>query len=400
MTSSAMVKALVSTTPHPLASEMAPPTLFDRATFDLLGPLLFVYPAPSPSNEALKEGLSRVVVAYPHLAGCLAVDQRGRRSIHVNNEGMLVIDDAMAVDLASVVLVDAGVVADLGALYPRLLTPEVRLHPSGRRSEPDQADPVQLRRPCGGPRLPPQDHERHRPRWLLGNLVSWSRAVRQGTDFTAPSLFLDCGILTAMDPTTPVFDHGSIEFKGPSDALVPTCNRKTIKLSFTSEFMAELKARVGAPCTTFQCVLVHMWKKTTQARGVKPEEFTQVRVAVNCRSRATPPVRSDLFGNMVLWAFPRLQARDILCSGYGRVVCAIREAVDGGYIRSFLNFGAMAEAQAKELTATAPAAGTMCCPNLEVDSWLRFGYHNVDFGGGPPSPFLFPDIPAEGIMVL
>ncbi|KAM0920778.1 hypothetical protein ACQ4PT_007292 [Festuca glaucescens] len=110
-------------------------------------------------------------------------------------------------------------------------------------------------------------------------LSTWAMAVRQGTDFTAPSPFLDRGILTAVDPTTPVFDHGSIEFKGPSDALVPTCNRKTIKLSFTSEFMAELKARVGAPCTTFQCMLTHMWKKTTQARGVKPEEFTQVRVA-------------------------------------------------------------------------------------------------------------------------
>jgi hypothetical protein len=238
---------------------------------------------------------------------------------------------------------------------------------------------------------------------LDGFLETWAMAVRQGTDFTAPSPFLDRGILTAMDPTTPVFDHGSIEFKGPSDALARTCNRKTIKLSFTSEFMAELRARVGAPCTTFQCMLAHMWKKTTQARGVKPDEFTQVRVAVNCRGRATPPVPSDLFGNMVLWAFPRLQARDVLSSSYGRVVCAIREAVEGvngDYIRSFLNFGAMADAQGLELTGTTPATGTMCCPNLEVDSWLRFGYHQVDFGGGPPSIFLFPDIPAEGLMVL
>ncbi|KAM0869315.1 hypothetical protein ACQ4PT_040756 [Festuca glaucescens] len=306
---------------------MVPPTLFDRATFDLLVPLVFVYPALTPSNEALKVGLSRAVAAYPRLAGRLAVDQRGRRCIHVNNE------------------------ETTGAAVL-----QIKL----------------TRYSCGGVVIGLAFHHKVMDGTALDDFLStWAMVVRQGTDFTVPSPYLDQGILTAVDPTTPVFDHGSIEFKGPSDALVRTCNRKTIKLSFTSEFMAELKARVGAPCTTFQCMLAHMWKKTTQARGVKPEEFTQ--------------------------------ARDVLSSSYGRVVCAIREAVegvDGDYIRSFLDFGAMADAEGQELMATAPAAGTMCCPNLEVDSWLRFGYHQVDFGGGVPSPFLFPGIPAEGIMVL
>lgn len=180
--------------------------------------------------------------------------------------------------LASVVLVDAGVVADLGALYPRLLTPE----------ETTGAAVLQIkltRYSCGGLVIGLAFHHKVMDGTALDDFLStWAMVVRQGTDFTVPSPFLDQGILTAVDPTTPVFDHGSIEFKGPSDALVRTCNRKTIKLSFTSEFMAELKARVGAPCTTFQCMLAHMWKKTTQARGVKPEEFTQVRVAVNCRA--------------------------------------------------------------------------------------------------------------------
>ncbi|TKV91172.1 hypothetical protein SEVIR_9G077166v4 [Setaria viridis] len=60
----------------------------------------------------------------------------------------------------------------------------------------------------------------------------------------------------------------------------------------------------------------HTWgKKIAAARDLKPEEFTQVRaVAVNCRSRASPAVPLDFFGNMVLWAFPWLQVTDLLNS--------------------------------------------------------------------------------------
>ncbi|RLN03746.1 agmatine coumaroyltransferase-1-like [Panicum miliaceum] len=65
----------VYTTPHPLAGEKVPLTVFDRAAFDTFVPTVLVYPAPAPpSNRALKEGLTRAVAAHPHLAGCLAVD--------------------------------------------------------------------------------------------------------------------------------------------------------------------------------------------------------------------------------------------------------------------------------------------------------------------------------------
>ena len=53
-TASKMVKPVYSA-PHPLAGEMIPLTLFDRAAMDIFVSLILVYPAPTPSNEALVE---------------------------------------------------------------------------------------------------------------------------------------------------------------------------------------------------------------------------------------------------------------------------------------------------------------------------------------------------------
>ena len=238
--------------------------------------------------------------------------------------------------------------------------------------------------------------------------TAWATAVREGKDFTMPTPFLDREKTVVPRSTpTPVFAHRSLEFmcgdRNAAYIVVPMHRIKHLKVHFTAEFVVDLKGRVGARCSRFQCLLAHVWKKITAARDLKPEEFTKVRVAVNCRGRANPPVPMDFFGNMVLWAFPRLQVRDVLNSSYGGVVGAIRDAVariDDEYVQSFVDFGGVADANGEELVATAAAAGTMFCPDAEVDSWLGFSFHQVDFGGGPPAAFQPPDLPVEGLMVF
>uniref|UniRef100_A0A453PHI1 Uncharacterized protein n=1 Tax=Aegilops tauschii subsp. strangulata TaxID=200361 RepID=A0A453PHI1_AEGTS len=122
-TGSKMLKPVYSA-PHPLAGEMVPLTLFDRAAMDIFVSLILVYPAPTPSNGALVEGLRRAVAPYPHLAGRLAVDHSGRRSIHLNNHGVLVLDAEVPVDMTSVVA-DGCFTAATEGLYPALPPPEV-----------------------------------------------------------------------------------------------------------------------------------------------------------------------------------------------------------------------------------------------------------------------------------
>jgi hypothetical protein len=239
--------------------------------------------------------------------------------------------------------------------------------------------------------------------------TAWATAVRTASA-TLPSPFTDrAAIAVPRDPPAPKFDHRNIEFRGehsPSHSYgaLPMDRIKNLAVHFPEEFVAGLKARAGGRCSTFQCLLAHAWKKVTAARDLPPEEPTQVRVAVNCRGRAQPPVPAEYFGNMVLWAFPRMRAREVLSSSYAAVAGAIREAVarvDAEYIQSFVDFGEVAaERDGEELASTAAGPGTAFCPDLEVDSWLGFRFHDLDFGHGPPCAFLPPDLPIEGLMIF
>ncbi|KAI4994913.1 hypothetical protein ZWY2020_034816 [Hordeum vulgare] len=398
----AMLKPVYAA-PHPLAGGKVQLSVFDRAAIDTYVPIVLAYPAPAPSNEALKEGLLRAIAPYPHLLGRFALDAHGRRVLHLNNEGVLVIEADVPADLADV-LAAGGMTTDVDGFYPSVPDPEESIGAALLQ--------VKLSRyRCGGLLLGVICHHRiadgHAASTFYG---AWATAVREGKGFIVPSPFIDRAA-TAVPRRTPkpVFDHRSIEFKGgegsgssQSDALLPMDKIKNITVNFTAEFMAELRSRVGARCSTFQCLLAHVWKKMTAARGLSPEEFTQVRVAVNCRGRANPPVSMDFFGNMVLWAFPRLQVRDVLGLSYGGVVGAIRDAaarIDDEYVQSFVDFGGVADANGEELEATS-TCGTMLCPDVEVDSWLGFRFHQLDFGTGPPSAFLPAGLPVEGMMVF
>ncbi|CAM0144708.1 unnamed protein product [Urochloa decumbens] len=376
-----------------------PLTAFDRASPDSFIPCVLAWNAPTPDNAALIDGLLATVARYPHVAARMGADERGRRCLLLNNAGVLVIEAAADVDLADA-LAAQGVSAHVNQLYPK----------ADKECPDEPVFQVQLTRyRCSGLVIgavclhPVADGTS-----MSSFNTAWAAAVRTGGTAMLPSPFTDrAATAVPRNPPAPAIDHHKFwgeDVDGRSTRrydVIPTDKIQSFAVHFPEEFVAGLKARVGARCSTFQCLLAHAWKKVTAVRGVPPGEVTQVRVAVNCRSRASPPAPADFFGNMVLWAFPRMHAGDLLSASYGTVVGAIRDAVagvDAEYIQSFVDFAETAERGGEKLPSMGLAMGTVLCPDLEVDSWLGFRLHDLDFGCGPVSAFLPPDLPIEGLM--
>ncbi|CAL4988114.1 unnamed protein product [Urochloa decumbens] len=376
-----------------------PLTAFDRASPDSFIPCVLAWNAPTPDNAALIDGLLATVARYPHLAARMGADERGRRCLLLDNAGVLVIEAAADADLADA-LASQGVSAHVNELYPK----------ADKECPDEPLFQVQLTRyRCGGLVIGAVcQHQVADGASTSSFNTAWAAAVRTGGTSVLPSPFTNrAATAVPRNPLAPASDHHKFwgeDVEGRSTRrydLIPTNKIQSFAVHFPEEFVAGLKARVGARCSTFQCLLAHAWKKVTEVRGVPLDEVTQVRVAVNCRSRASPPVPADFFGNMVLWAFLRMHAGDLVSLSYATVVGAIRDAVarvDAEHIQSFVDFAKVAERVGEKLPSMGLAMGTVLCPDMEVDSWLGFRLHDLDFGCGPVGAFLPPDLPIEGLM--
>lgn len=84
------------------------------------------------------------------------------------------------------------------------------------------------------------------------------------------------------------------------------------------------------------------------------------------------PVPSEYYGNLVLWAYPILTAKEVLQASYGHVAQVIREAVnkvDNGYFKSFIDFGEQLKGEgAVEITLTMPEVSSFLNPNIEFNN--------------------------------
>ncbi|KAI3942547.1 hypothetical protein MKW92_051220 [Papaver armeniacum] len=386
--------------------EIVPLTIFDKATHDCHEDVYLVFKPPMPPNEVLKDALSKVLVHYPHLAGRFITDNLGRSCIILNNAGVRITETFNPTTLAEQLPFDMS-------KDSRHLLPPVK--------GVEELCRVQLNRyACGGLILSFTSHHRVADgQSILGSfMVSWSRMVR-GLDIELLPHHDRLVVCQPRNPPRVEFDHGSIEFKKTTSNLdtapvISSSSFETIVVSYSAEFINKLKVMVNTNpyerCSTFACLLSHVWKKVTQVRGLGLEESSQVRIAVNGRTRISEPaIPREYFGNLVLWAYPRFKVKELLNESHAYIAKAIRDevnCVNDRYFKSFIDFGSTIyqgngdDLKSEELQQTTPEFGSTLCPNLEVDSWLGFPVDGIDFGSGSPCAIMHPSTPFEGLVIF
>ncbi|ERN14522.1 agmatine coumaroyltransferase-1 [Amborella trichopoda] len=371
---------------------------FDRAAGNFHIALIYTYKAPTPTNSSIEHGLRLALADYREWAGRLTDDA-----------GAIVLDDK------GVRFVEAMASCTLDEASPLKLTPQLcDLHPSVEGIE--ELMQVQLTRfMCGSLVVGFTSNHLIADGEATGSfLLAWGQATRGLTDYPVP--IHDRAVVKPRDPLSIEFDHLGKEYREKSLVKeVPweemASQVRVEKTPFSPEFLAKLKARASVRCpsgrgySTFESLVSHIWQKVTRARGVGEEETSQLRIPINMRTRVVPPIAHGYFGNMVLWAFPRATVRELLSQPLDRVAEVVHAAiaqVNDRYARSFVDFDAGVEREGRwsELVSTGDLESTVCCPNLEANSWLRIPFDEMDFGSGAPDAFMPCFIPLEGIMAI
>ncbi|CAN6363403.1 unnamed protein product [Urochloa humidicola] len=386
-------------------SNVIPLTVFDEVNHNEYVTAIFAFHPPMPPMAALEAGVAEVLAEYHELAGRLVADTRrsGKRAILLNDNG------ARFVEASADVALDAIMPFRVGA-------EALQLHPSCDCAEELMLLQVTVFH-CGSFVMGCSFHHSVVDGYAISTiLIAWGKAVR-GVAFDHAPMHDRESLFKPRDPPLVEFEHRGVEF-------VTRVEQKALKkdsinddavvvetVLFSREFISKMQTRASVgkrrPYSAVKCVLAHLWRCVTLARGLDMHEVTKLHLAVNGRDRmVNPRVPKGYTGNVVLWARPTTTVRELVDTPLWRTVDLISKEVariDNRYFRSFIDFASSGAVEREGLVRTANSTELVMRTNIEVDSELGIPFYDIDFGSG--KPFLFMPTystpqPVEGAIFL
>ncbi|EMS52764.1 Agmatine coumaroyltransferase-2 [Triticum urartu] len=395
------------------AADVVPLTVLDKANFDAYISVIYAFRPPAPPNAVLEAGLAKALVDYREWAGRLGVDAEVL-SLHPSGDDgpeelMLIQVTRFACGSIVVGFTAQHLVSDGRATSNFFLA-------WSQATRGVAVDPVPVTRfACGSIVVGfTAQHLVSDGRATSNFFLAWSQATR-GVAVDPVPVHDRASFFKPRDPPQVEYEHRGVEFKpyeevdenddeghaGDGDVVVVN------KVHLSLEFISKLKSRasVGAhrPYSTLRCLVAHLWRCVTKARGLDGSVSTSVAIAVDGRARMSPQVPDGYTGNVVLWARPTATAQELVTRPLQHAVELINREVariNGDYFESFIDFASSEAVQKERLVPTADAAEMALSPNIEVDSWLRIPFYDLDFGGGQPFFFMPSYLPVEGLLIL
>ncbi|XP_010248407.1 PREDICTED: agmatine coumaroyltransferase-2-like [Nelumbo nucifera] len=402
--SSELLKPIYESNIPPSNAHYIPLSVFDRATYNMNIAVIYVYRPPTPPNATIQQGLQKALTEYREFAGRLGTGDNGDPVILLNDEGIN--------------FIEVWVECTLDEKIPLNPSALLSLHPSVEGV--DALLQVQLTKfACGSLVVGLTSHHQVADGQGTSNfLVAWGQACR-GVEMS-PRPLHNRTIFVPREPPLFQFEHRGVEFTDTTlinNKAYPPLSKALVgdlimhKAHLTLEFLDKLKAEAssslanggGKPYSMFESSVAHLWRTVTKVRGISGFERTQIKISVNGRARLRPPVPNEYFGNLVLWALPNARVKDLLREPLSFAAKLIHDAVgkvNDSYFKSFIDFASSHRAEEEGLVPNADADELVMCPNLEVHSWLRFPFYDLDFGEGGPCLFLPSYFPVEGEIFL
>lgn len=405
--------------PKPSTTDYIPLSVFDKVTYDAHIAIIYAYRPPTPPNETLEIGLRKALSVYREWAGRLGMDVDNAADvqespittvIHLNDAGVRFVEASMDASIDQVMANDV--------IRPSSFL--LNLHPSLQGNIEELVQVQVTRFTCGSMVVGFTAHHFVADGQATSNfLVAWGQACR-GVEISPLPLHDRSIFFKPRQPPRIEFEHRGIEFMTPPkfDKIHPLSrtdinddfsHRVAVeRFHFSMEFLANLKSKISndnnkKPYSTFESLVAHLWKAITKARGLSACQTTHVKISVNGRMRMCPKIPSEYFGNLVLWAFPTAKVKNLLREPLPYSAKLIRDTVakvNDNYFRSFIDFANHKAIREENLVPTADMNKSAECPNLEVSSWLRFPFYDLDFGGGCPYIFMPSYYPTEGTVLL
>ncbi|KAE8777547.1 Taxadien-5-alpha-ol O-acetyltransferase [Hordeum vulgare] len=207
-------------------------------------------------------------------------------------------------------------------------------------------------------------------------LRSWAEMAR-GVPLSSPP-FLDRTMLRARTSPTVAFPHEEFAEMEDVSGLAGLRDEPRLHRAFAIDAgkLARLK-RQACACSTFEALTAFVWRATSRAMRMRPEQKSKLMFAVDGRRRVDPPLPRGFCGNAVVFACCVSTAGDLLGGPVSTAARWIQDAIrrtDGAFIRSAIDYVEVAGGRAPSMTAT-----------TLVTAWNRLGFHTADFGWGGPA---------------